>query len=67
MKLINREYNAHQDKYLNTWLADNATKITTDFHPASAIGSIIIVIETKDIYIKNTKGKWQKFGTTEVI
>lgn len=67
MKLIDREYNAHQDKDMKTWLADDATEITTDFDPSSAIGSMIIVLETKDIYIKNNAGKWQKFGTSEVI
>lgn len=67
MKLTNRVYNALQDKDMNTWLADSATEITADFDPRSAIGSMIIVLDNKDIYIKNNEGKWQKFGTSEVI
>jgi hypothetical protein len=62
MKLIGQ-----QDRYLHTWLADKASEVTADFGQQSAIGSMIIVIETKDIYIKNNDGKWQKFGTNEVI
>lgn len=61
MKLIDREYNAQQDKYMNTWLADNATEVTTDHDPNGAVGSTVIVIENKCVYIKNNAGKWQKF------
>jgi len=35
--------------------------------PDSAEGSVIIVISTRSTYMKNTAGKWQKVGTTEVI
>jgi hypothetical protein len=62
MKLIGQ-----QDRYLHTWLADSAAEVTADFDAQGATGSMIIVIETKDIYIKNSEGKWQKFGTNEVI
>lgn len=67
MQLINREYNAFQDQYTNTWLANEATAIAPDFDADCAEGSMIIVISTKDVYIKNCNGRWQKFGTTEVI
>jgi hypothetical protein len=67
MKLIANDYNRGQDDEIRTWLADNATEISANFDAESASGSMIIVIETKDIYIKNSEGKWQKFGTNEVI
>lgn len=67
MKLINHEYNAYQGKCTNTWLTNSAEAITADFDSESATGSMIIVISTKDVYIKNTEGQWQKYGTTEVI
>lgn len=67
MKIIDREYNALQDKPTYTVLADTASEITADVYPECAVGSMIIVVGTKDIYIKNTEGKWQKYGTTEVI
>ncbi len=67
MKLIDREWNAHLGKYMNMWLADKTTDITADFDPDSAEGSIILVIETGATYMKNTLGKWQKCGSTEVI
>lgn len=67
MELINREWTPYLDKYTNTWLADDETSLTADFDPDSACGSMILVISTGDVYIKNTQGKWQKSGTTEVI
>ena len=62
MKLIGQ-----QVSHVHTWLADTTADITADFDKQGAIGSMIIVIETKDIFIKNNDGKWQKFGTNEVI
>lgn len=67
MKLIDREYNASQDRYANTWLANDKGEITTGFDPDSAAGSMIIVVSAGCTYIKNADGKWQKFGSTEVI
>lgn len=67
MILIEREYNAFLDKYTNTWLADDESGITADFDPDGAPGSIILVISTQTTYMKNTEGKWQKLGSTEVI
>lgn len=67
MKLINRKWNAFVGKYENTWLADDETGITADFDSEGAEGSIILVISTEATYMKNTQGKWQKCGSTEVI
>lgn len=67
MKLIDREWNAYLDKYMNMWIADDESCITTDFDTDSAAGSTIIVIATSSTWMKNSTGKWQKVGTTEVI
>lgn len=67
LKLVESEFNWILDGYIKTWLADSLSDFTADFDPDSAPGSSIIVIETKDVYIKNTEGKWQKFGTSEVL
>ena len=67
MKLINREWNAHLNKYQNMWLADDESAITSGFDADSAEGSVIIVISTQATWIKNSTGKWQKCGTSEVV
>lgn len=67
MKLIEREWNAILNAYTNVWLADDESGITAEFDHDSAIGSTIIVISTASTWMKNTSGKWQKCGTTEVI
>lgn len=67
MKLIDREYNAFQNQYTNTWMANNKSEIATGFDPDAAVGSMIIVVSAGCTYIKNADGKWQKFGSTEVI
>lgn len=67
MKLIEREWNICMCRYTNVWLADNEDGITADFDPESAAGSTIIVISTASTWMKNSQGKWQKVGTTEVV
>lgn len=67
MKLIEQKWNPHMWQYEKTWLADTVEEITAGFDPDSACGSVILVISTGDSYMKNTEGKWQKVGTTEVI
>jgi hypothetical protein len=67
MKLIDRKWNPVLGKYENTWLADDESGITADFDTESAEGSVILVISTEATWMKNTSGKWQKSGTTEVI
>lgn len=67
MKLVDREWNAFLDKYTHMWLADNDGEITTNFDPEGAEGSMILVIASQSTYIKNSEGKWQKYGTSEVI
>lgn len=67
MKLIECEWNTTLGKHNHTWLADDESAITADFDPESAEGSVILVISTNATYMKNTQGKWQKVGTTEVV
>lgn len=67
MKLLSRRWNAFLNKYENTWLADDESGITAGFDPDAAEGSIILVITTEATWMKNTQGKWQKCGSTEVI
>ena len=67
MKLIDQRYNPCLNKYERTWLADTTDELTADHDPDGAECSIIMVISTNDTYMKNTQGKWQKVGTTEVI
>jgi hypothetical protein len=67
MKLIDREWNAFLNKYMNMWLANEDSDIAADFDPDGAEGSMILVIASQSTYIKNTEGKLQKYGSTEVI
>lgn len=67
MKLIEREWSTEQQKHVNTWLANDKSEIHSGFDPDSAVGSMIIVVRAGCTYIKNADGKWQKFGSTEVI
>lgn len=67
MKLIDREWNPYLNKYQNMWLADDESGISAGFDPEGAAGSVIMVISTQATWMKNSQGKWQKCGTTEVI
>lgn len=67
MKLINCEWNEHTNKYMRTWLADDDSDIAAGFDSESSEGSAIVVVSSGSTYMKNTDGKWQKVGTTEVI
>ena len=67
MALIEHEYNAYLDKYVNVWVADDLSELSADFDSDSAPSSMIIVISTQETYMKNTSGKWQKLGSSEVI
>ena len=66
MKLIDINWNVLLCKAEHVWLADDESGITADFDPESAEGSAIIVISTASTWMKNTQGKWQKVGTSEV-
>ena len=66
MKLIDRDWNPHLNKYQHMWLADDESAITADFDPDGAEGSVIMVISTQSTWMKNSKGKWQKCGSSEV-
>ena len=68
MKLIDCKWNAHLNKPQTTYLANTLAEVKLDKVDAnSAEGSIIIVISENVSYMKNTVGKWQKIGGTEVI
>lgn len=67
LKLVESTFNWILNGYIKTWLADSLDDISSDFDPESVSGSSIVVIETKEVFVKNTEGKWQKFGTSEVL
>lgn len=67
MKLIASEWNPYLNSYEHVWLADDESAITADFDSDGAEGSMIIVISTSSTWMKNTQGKWQKVGTSEVF
>lgn len=67
MKLIEQEWNPHLNAYEKTWVADNASELTSNFDPESACGSLVMVIATGSTFMKNSAGKWQKIDSTEVI
>lgn len=66
-KLIDREWSKCLKACRNTWLSDDGSDIPADFDPDGAEGSMILIIATGATLVKNTAGKWQKLGTTEVI
>lgn len=66
MKLLDSDWNPHLNKYQNVWLFDNDTGITADFDPDSAEGSVIMVISTRETWIKNSQAKWQRCGSSDV-
>lgn len=67
MKLILMEWNPTIGGYQKSWLADDESQVTASFDPDSNPGSTIFVISTQAVYVKNSKGKWQKAGTTEEV
>jgi hypothetical protein len=67
MKLLDQTWNTYLGKFDRTWLADSELDIPAGFDPESAEGSIILVILPQVVYIKNSQGKWQKMGTSEVL
>lgn len=67
MKLIEQTWNPHLNKYEKTWLANTDADLSTDFDPDCAEGSLIMVIASGSTYMKNADGKWQKYGTAEVL
>lgn len=67
MKLIDSKLMEHPDKRLNTWITDSEADVKPGFDADSYEGSMIVCIDTKAVYMKNSAGKWQKFGSTEVV
>lgn len=67
MILINQQWSNTQKAWINEWQSDDGSDISANFDPTCAVGSTIMVISSKTFYIKNSKGKWQKLGSTEVI
>ena len=67
MQMIGKKWNCCMAQYEHTWIADNENNLTADFDPDSAVGSVVLVISTNSAWMKNTQGKWQKMGTTEVL
>lgn len=68
MVIIDRKANAAQNAFELTYLANTpADVVVSELDPDCAIGSSILVISSGAMYIKNTEGKWQKSGSTEVL
>ncbi len=67
MKLIEQKWNPHLNKYDKTWLANYDSELTADFDPDCSEGSVVIVVGSDSTYMKNADGRWQKYGTTEVL
>lgn len=68
MIVIEKRWNSLLQAHELTYLANTADDVVIDdLDPNCAAGSVILVIETEDAYMKNTQGQWQKLGTTEVI
>lgn len=68
MVIIERAWNTAQCKWELTYLANTAADVVvSELDPDCAIGSSILVISSGAMYIKNTEGKWQKSGSTEVL
>ena len=65
MKLIDKSWNPYLGKYEHCWLADTEDELTAGFDAGTDV-SMAFVIETGDTWVKNSKGQWQKVGTTEV-
>lgn len=67
MKMINEKWNTCLAQYESEWIADTEEELTADFVTDCACGSFVFVISTGNGYMKNSVGKWQKIGSTEVI
>jgi hypothetical protein len=68
MIVIEKKWNSLLQAHELTYLADTADDlVVNDLDPDCAAGSVILVIDTKEAYMKNTQGQWQKLGATEVI
>ena len=71
MKLIASSFNPGEigtpGSWTKTWLANRESDIPANHDPEGAVGSKIIAIDTGALFIKNTEGKWQKFGSTTVL
>ena len=68
MIVIEKRWNSLLQAHELTYLANTAADVVIgDLDPDCASGSVVLVVDTEDVYMKNTQGQWQKLGTTEVI
>jgi hypothetical protein len=67
MKLIDKKWNPYLSQHESEWIIDTEEELTAGFAPDCACGSFAFVISTGNGYMKNSVGKWQKIGSTEVI
>lgn len=65
--LLSREWNEVTGGYHKDWLADEESAVSADFDKDSNPGSTIYCIDTQTVFIKNSKGQWQRAGSTEVL
>ena len=64
---INTSYDMTNNGIVKDWIADTPAGITADFDAESSPGSTLLILSTKDLYVTNSKGAWQKYGTEEVL
>lgn len=68
MIVIDKRWNTLLQAHEITYLANTAADVdVSELDQNCAAGSAILVIATESVWIKNTEGKWQKSGTTEVL
>lgn len=66
MRLFDKNWNPYMGRYEHVWLADSEDEITADCVEGAGEGDVILALDTGSTWVKNTEGKWQKVGTTEV-
>ena len=64
IKLINEQYCPAEDKNICTFICDTAADAPNlqAEYPNCCCGSSALVIDTGDVYMVNTSGKWVVFG-----
>lgn len=66
IKMIKKEYPVHlnTNEFVCTLICDTAADVANlqTEHPNCGTGSMALVIDTGDVYVVNTSGKWVVFG-----
>ena len=67
MVLIDSSWNFSVGAQEMTFIADTKNDIDLSLTTHCAVGSSILVIDSGACYMKNTAGKFQRVGSTEVL